>query len=177
MKNFIDGNSIYLRILEENDVNGPYSLWLNHPIITEFNSHGRFPISEKQLLDYVISKNNSSTDLVLAVIAKDSNKHIGNIGLQNINWIDKNAEIAFLLGDLEYTGKGIMFQAGTLLINHGFKVLNLNRIYCGTSSKNIGMQKLAKKLNMDKEGVRKEAIYKNGEYIDIIEYGVLSKSI
>ena len=177
MKNFIDGDSIYLRALNENDVNGPYSLWLNDPIINEYNSHGRFPISEKQLLDYVISKTKSSSDLVLALIAKDSNKHIGNISLQNINWIDKNAEIAFLLGDLEYTGKGIMFQAGTLLINHGFKVLNLNRIYCGTSSKNIGMQKLAKKLNMNKEGVRKEAIYKNGKYIDIIEYGILSKII
>jgi RimJ/RimL family protein N-acetyltransferase len=66
-----------------------------------------------------------------------------------------------------------MFEAGTLLINHAFKSLNLHRIYCGTSSDNIAMQKLAIKLGMAQEGLRKEAIYKNGNYSDILEYGLL----
>ena len=175
MTNFIDGNKIYLRTLESNDVRGPYSFWLNDPNITAYNSHGRFPMSIEMLLDYVNSAKSSKVNLVLAVVAKDTNKHIGNISLQNINWIDRNAEIAFILGDKSYWGKGIMLEAGNLLINHGCNVLNLHRIYCGTSSENIGMQKLAKKLNMKKEGLRKEAIFKMGQYFDIVEYGILKK--
>ena len=37
------------------------------------------------------------------------------------------------------------------------------------------MQKLALKLGFEQEGVRKEALFKNGHYIDIIEYGKLNK--
>jgi RimJ/RimL family protein N-acetyltransferase len=60
-----------------------------------------------------------------------------------------------------------------LIVDYGFDRLNLHRIYCGTLEGNEGMKKLAVKLNMQKEGVRREAIYKQGQYLDIIEYGVL----
>jgi RimJ/RimL family protein N-acetyltransferase len=35
------------------------------------------------------------------------------------------------------------------------------------------MQKLAKKMKMLQEGVRRQAMYKMGKHVDIIEYGVL----
>ncbi|PTS95975.1 N-acetyltransferase [Pedobacter sp. HMWF019] len=171
---FLAGNNIYLRGLEEKDVDGNYSIWLNDPDITSFNSHGRFPMTKNKLKDYVNHTSGSHNMLVLAVIDKETETHIGNISLQGINWIDRNAEIAFLLGEKAYWGKGVMYEAGALILDHAFTVLNLHRIYCGTSSENIGMQKLALKLGMEQEGIRKEAIYKQGEYHDIIEYGLLS---
>lgn len=172
-KHFIDGNNIYLRELSIDDLNGDYPRWLNDPEITIYNSHGRFPMTNDKLSSYITSINLSNSNLVLAIVSKKYNKHIGNISLQNINWIDRNAEIAFLLGDKDFWGKGIMSEAGKLLISHGFGVLNLHRIYCGTSSENIGMQRLAEKLRMTKEGERKEAIYNKGKYHNIVEYGLL----
>lgn len=174
---FLNGDQIYLRVLNEEDVNGNYATWLNDPEVTAFNSHGRFPMTKDKLLNYVIHSKSSQTDLILAVVDKALNRHIGNVSLQNINWIDRNAEVAFLLGDRDYWGKGIMHDAGRLIVNHGFKLLNLHRIYCGTSAENIGMQKLAKKLGMTEEGIRKDAIFKHGRYFDIVEYGILSGKI
>jgi RimJ/RimL family protein N-acetyltransferase len=171
---FLEGENIYLRSLNSTDVDGNYSLWLNDQDITAFNSHGRFPMTKEKLSSYIDDSRSSKYDIILAVVDKTSLKHIGNISLQNINWLDRNAEIAFLLGDKAFWGKGVMYEAGTLLINHGFKALNLHRIYCGTSSENLGMQKLAEKLKMKKEGLRKEAIFKRGQYFDIVEYGILS---
>jgi len=173
---FLKGSSIGLRRLNTIDVAGNYDNWLNDPEITKYNSHGRFPISRENLNEYVINVNNSKNTLILAVIDIDSKLHIGNIGLQNINWIDRNAEIAFLLGEKRFWGKGVMVEAGLILIRHGFNSLNLHRIYCGTSSQNIGMQKLALKLGMIQEGVRKEAIFKDNKYYDIIEFGILKKN-
>lgn len=170
---FLTGDFVYLRILNENDIEGNYALWLNNPVITNFNSHGRFPMTVEKLKEYVKSSQLSNSSLVFAVVDKETDEHIGNISLQNINWIDRNAEIAFLLGERKYWGKNIMFEAGKLLIKHGFNMLNLHRIYCGTSSENKGMQKLANKLEMREEGVRRSHLFKNGEYHDIIEYGVL----
>lgn len=170
---FIKGSQVSLRVLTEDDIQGNYQFWLNDPEVVKYNAHGRFPQTPDKLKDYVRSALNSNAALVLAVVDIESQKHIGNISLQSINWIDRNAEIAFLLGETEYSGKGVMLEAGQLLIRHGFEALNLHRIYCGTSAENIGMQKLAAKLGMHEEGIRRDAIFKNGKYINIIEYGLI----
>jgi ribosomal-protein-alanine N-acetyltransferase len=111
---------------------------------------------------------------VLAVCDKQNDKHIGNISLQSISWVDRSAEIAFVLGEKEYWGKGVMLEAGKMILDHGFNMLNLHRIHCGTTSDNQGMQKLAEKLGMEKEGVRKEALFNNGKFHDVIEYGIMN---
>lgn len=170
---FLKGKSIYLRPLHAEDIEGNYRFWLNDEEVVYFNSHGRFPQTPDKLKDYIKSVYSSNDNLVLAIIDIKSTKHIGNISLQKIQWIDRNAEIAFLLGEKDFQGRGIMFEAGKILLEHGFKTLNLHRIYCGTSSENERMQKLAIKLGMTMEGVRKEAFYKNGKYLDMIEYGIL----
>ena len=124
-------------------------------------------------IDYVQSVSSSNNDLVLAIVYKNNNIHIGNISLQNINWVDRSAEIAFILGEIDYWGKGIMLEAGKLILNHAFKALNLHRVYCGTSINNFGMIKLARKLGMKKEGVRRDAIFNNNNYYDLIEFGII----
>ena len=174
---FLKGKIVHLRALTVNDIEGNYRYWLNDEEVVHFNSHGRFPLTQDKLKDYVQSVYRSDNNLVLAVIDNKSCKHIGNISLQKIQWIDRDAEIAFLLGEKDFHGKGIMFEAGNILINHGFNALNLHRIYCGTSSENIGMQKLAVKLGMTQEGVRKEAFFKNGKYLDLVEYGILRTQV
>jgi ribosomal-protein-alanine N-acetyltransferase len=170
---FLEGTTIFLRPLDKADVEGNYSKWMNDKYITQFNSHGIFPATKESLLNYISSLNDSAKSMVLAIVTKDKQFHIGNISLQEINWVNRSAELAFLLGEKEFWGKGIMYEAGMLIISHAFNALNLHRIYCGTSIENIGMRKLATKLGMQEEGIRKQAIYKNGRYLDIIEYGMV----
>src|SRR3989339_2256942 len=115
---FLAGEHIYLRILNERDIEGNYAIWLNDPEITAFSSHGRFPMTVEKLKEFVKGSYLSNSCLVFAIIHKETDEHIGNISLQCISWIDKSAEIAFLLGEKRYWGKNIMFEAGSLLINH-----------------------------------------------------------
>ncbi len=170
---FLEGESIYLRPLSIEDVEGNYAYWLNDQEIVQFNSHGKFPMTVPMLKAFVESTSRATHAVVLAIIDKATDAHIGNISLQAINWQDRNAEIAFLLGERSFWGKGVMKQAGKLMIDHAFNALNLHRVHCGTSSANMGMQKLAIKLGMNEEGVRKEAIYNHGKYHDIIEFGII----
>ncbi len=172
---FLKGEKVQLRPLNEKDVEGNYRYWLNDPEIVRYNSHGRFPMTPEKLLDYVRSVSHSTTMIVLAIEDAASGVHVGNISLQGINWIDRSAEIAFVLGEKDAWGRGIMYEAGQLMIRHAFDVLNLHRVHCGTSADNIGMQKLAEKLGMEKEGTRKEAIFNNGGYRDVIEFGLLNR--
>lgn len=175
MKNrvFIEGDNIYLRILCSDDINRNYIHWFEDKEVCRMNSHYRFPYSEERIKEYIDSVNSSDKQLVLAIIDKKTNSHIGNVSLQNINYINRSAEFAIIIGEKDYWGKGMGEKCAQLIISHGFIELNLNRIYCGTLEKNKGMITLAEKIGFKKEGVRRKAEFKSGIYLDIIEFGLL----
>jgi len=169
----LKSKNIYLRALSPEDANGNYPSWLNDEKISTYNSHYTFGYTKEQALEYINSSIGSRTNLILAITDIESNRHIGNVALQNINWINRSAEFAILIGEKDFASKGIGKEAMGLILEHGFSALNLHRIYCGTPVTNDAMRALAKKFNMREEGLRKEAFYKNGAYFDIIEYGLL----
>jgi RimJ/RimL family protein N-acetyltransferase len=157
----------------EEDLTEVYLQWLNDEEICAFNSHAIFPNSMGKMKEYFNKVQSSNNDVILAIIHSDTGKHIGNVTLQNINWVYRNAEFAILLGDKDFWGNGYGEEAAILIVQYGFYRLNLHRIYCGTISGNSGMIKLADKLKMKEEGVRRMAVFKNGQYRDVIMYGVL----
>lgn len=172
-KVFLEGERLYLRPLETKDIDDEYQQWFNDAQVCEFNSHHRFPNYKENMEDYVNGVVQSKTSLVLAIVDKETNKHVGNVSLQNIDQLNQNAEFAIVIGDKESWGKGFGKEAAKMIIQHGFNELNLHRIYCGTSSENIGMQRLAEFLGFEKEGLNKEAMYKHSKFVDIISYGLV----
>ncbi|MCB2297184.1 GNAT family N-acetyltransferase [Clostridium tagluense] len=172
---FLYGENMYLRALSEQDIFNNYKYWFNDDEVCRGNSHHRFPKNEESLKKYIVESNIEINRIVLAIIEKNEEIHIGNVSLQNINYFNRSAEFAVIIGEKEYWGKGYGKEATALIINHGFNTLNLNRIYCGTYSNNVGMQQIAFSLGFKQEGLRREADYKEGKYIDVIEYGLLKK--
>ena len=170
---FLVGERVYLRPLLDRDAAGSYPFWLNDHDVCQGTSHHIYPYSRENALEYIVQSHDVQKALVLAMVLRENDKHIGNIALQRLNWIYRTAEFAILLGDKTEWGKGYALEAARLLIKHGFTALNLNRIECATFDNNEGMKKLALTLGMKQEGVRREAAYKNGEFLDIVEFGVL----
>ncbi|MBI5412979.1 GNAT family N-acetyltransferase [Candidatus Peregrinibacteria bacterium] len=170
---FLIGKKLYLRIIEPTDLNEVYEQWFNNEEVCQFNSHHRFPHYLENLKEYYEQVIKTGKNVVLAIIDKKTNQHIGNISLQDIDYIDRSADLSIIIGNKAYWKKGVGNEACKLLLHHGFSALNLHRITCGTSVKNIGMQKLAEQLGFIKEGIFREALYKNGAYEDILKYGLL----
>lgn len=171
---FLKSQRIGLRPLQPEDARSPYVDWLNDPDVCDGNDHHRLPYGIDRARDYIAAAGASRADLILAIEMLDSGAHIGNIALQNINFIHRSAEFSILIGNREFWGTGCGIEAGTLLVRHGFQELNLQRIGCGTPSYNEGMIKLALALGMKEEGRRRSAFFKHGEYHDLIEFGVLA---
>lgn len=170
---FLVGNYVYLRGLRLEDVERNYVNWLNDAEVCQYNSHHVFPFSMQEAEEYARSTFHSRNSLVLAIILKKGDLHIGNITLKNIDNVSRRAEFAIVMGEKKLWGRGYSKEAAFLMVNHGFMEMNLHRIYCGTSIDNISMQKLAEYLGMKKEGRRRDDLFKNGQYRDIVEYGVL----
>ena len=172
---------LYVRPFEKEDITEQYRGWFHDVNVTFYNSHGLFPYTKDQMNRF-LAQLESSDDIVWAVISKfdhigkisDPN-HIGNISLQRIDWINRTAEFACVFGEKEYWGKGYCTEAAKLLFRHGFDRLNLHRIFTGTAATNIGMRKVAGKLGMMHEGTFRDAVFLNGEYVDVSEYSILSQ--
>lgn len=176
MKNvFLMGERVYLRPLTLEDLVGNYMFWLNDPDVNRQNSHHIFPYSRDNLESYIKNAYIIKDQLPLAIIDKQEDKHIGNITLSDIDYINRRSDWGIIIGERDYWNKGFSKEASFLLLNHAFDSLNLHRIYSGTTVENIGGQKLMESMGMIKEGIRREHIYKNGKYIDIVEYGVLRR--
>jgi len=170
---FLQTKNLYLRPLIPSDADGPYLRWFNDVEVCRYNSHHAFPYGREGALSYIESMRTSKTDLVLAMVQKSDDRHIGNIALEGIDWVHRGAEFAIVLGERDCWGKGYSKEAGSVLVRHGFYTLNLNRICCGTPAGNLPMRRLAEGIGMKEEGMRVQAMFKNGEYLDVVEYGMI----
>lgn len=169
---FLTGERIVLRPLSLADADGPYPGWFNDPVVCRYNSHHVYPYSREQAIEYIRSAA-GGPDLVLAIVDRQTGAHVGNVSLQEIDQRSRTAEFAIVVGDRGVWGKGLGTEAAWLILDHGFRELNLRRVAAGTLAANTGMRKLAERLGMREEGVRRQAMYKDGEYHDIVEFGVL----
>ncbi|MBN1927805.1 MAG: GNAT family N-acetyltransferase, partial [Prolixibacteraceae bacterium] len=87
-------------------------------------------------------------------------EYAGNIGLHvGEDVYRKSAEIGYFLGE-PYWNKGIMTKAVKLIVEYGFKHLDIVRIYTGVFDYNHASQKVLEKCGFTKEAVFKKAIYK-----------------
>lgn len=164
--------SYYVRPLIENDIEGPYSTWFQDQEVCQYNSHGKLFKNKEYFREY-IAQINSPNHVVWAMCYQEDHKHIGNISLQRISWIDRTAELAIILGDKQHWGRGVGRLAARELLRHGFNKLNLERVYCGTAGTNSAMQALALSLGMILEGTQRGHIFLDGDRVDCLFYGIL----
>ena len=146
----------FCEVYDNKSIHSDYKFWFNRPEVVSKNSHGLFPYSPdtdiKETLQYDESR------IIWSILVKGP-KHIGNVSLQRIDLINRSAEIAIVIGEPDYYGKGVATFAVKEICEHGFKKLGLNRIWSGTAATNIGMQKVFEKLGFKKEGIFKEAMF------------------
>lgn len=170
---FLKGGRITLRSISPEDKK-LFLIWHNDPEMRN-DIGGVFPFTEH---DYIAICNASGIEMPLnvwfAVCLDDS--LIGIAGLHNIKYIQRNAEIALLIGDSKYRNKGYGTCILELLVGYAFHTLNLHRVYEIIFSENIPSIHLAEKCSFVREGILHEANYWNGVYRDVVLYARLNPS-
>ncbi len=174
-QSFLAGERLYLRALEPADAEGPYVGWFNDAEVCRGNSHHVYPYTPEAARAYIERARQTRDDLILAMVVREGHRHIGNLALEGIHRVNRSADFAIMVGERDTWGKGYAKEAAVLLIGHGFEALNLHRVSCGTFEDNEGMRRLALALGMKEEGRRRQAVFKNGRYVDVIEFGILAE--
>lgn len=169
------GDDVYLRGLTEDDADGSYLNWLNDQEVTKYLESGFFPYSKSNLKEYIISKSFRSDAVMLAIVEKKSERHIGNVKLEPINWIHRTAEFGILIGEKDVHGKGYGTQVLRLILDYAFFTLNLRKITLGVVAENTAAVRLYKKMGFVIEGTLKEQSFHNGHYCDTYRMGLFKK--
>lgn len=170
---FISGEKLYLKGLEKEDLKGNMFRWANDSEVTYYMYTGLKPNSMDVLEKEYDQLIHSDKDVIMAIIDKKTDAHIGNVGLYSINWLYRSAEYRILIGEKEYWGKGYGVETANLIIKYGFSKLNLNKIWLGVNAANKAAVKSYKKSGFIEEGVLRQEIYRNSTYYDAIRMSIL----
>lgn len=170
----IEGERMILRELTPEDVTERYVCWMNDSDITQFLETRFQPCTKETLTVYVEEKQFDSNSAFLGMILKKDRRHIGNIKLGPINWIHSIGSIGIMIGEKECFGKGYATEAIGLVVDFAYSRLNLHKLTSGCYENNRGALRAFKKNGFVIEGVRKQHAVFCGEFIDVIELGLIN---
>ena len=107
------------------------------------------------------------------IVTLDNDIVIGTVGLENINFISRSAELGIFIGDEKYRNNGFGKEAINLILEYGFKYLNLHSIYLSLLAINERAHKCYLKCGFKDIGYKREAIFLNGKYYDRLYMDIL----
>ena len=170
----IVGDRIYLspRGVSDEEIE-KFTEWMNDFQVTDFigrSSQVVTSMAEKEWLENS-SKNTDSRNF--NIIDLNNNKLIGTIGLDKFNWIERSAVLGIFIGDKEFRDNGYGTEAIKLLLEYGFKYLNLHSIRLDLISVNERAHKCYLKCGFVDTGCSREEIFLNGKYYDKLHMDIL----
>jgi [ribosomal protein S5]-alanine N-acetyltransferase len=169
----LKAEQIFLRPITLNDVNSNYLAWLNDPDVMQGIATSGYTL--ENLRTYVSERILNPNVVFFAICSNDTHEHIGNV---KIDFHDKNAnlsELGLLIGDKNYWGRGIGYEACKLALDYGFNQLKLRKIYLAVYENNPNAKKLYEKLGFKLEGTLRKHVAVNGVYYDKYLMGIFKE--
>jgi RimJ/RimL family protein N-acetyltransferase len=176
---FIEGVNINLCPPNIKHVN-LYTKWNNSPKVRKnpysYRTRYEFPQNVEEVKKMFDPKEERfRSEIYFEIWHKADEKPIGYTGLIRIRWHDRSALLIYLIGEIEYWGKGLATEAAKLVVDYGFNELNLNKINASTYAPNQSSVKIIENNGFKHELTLRKEIYMNGIYVDILKYSILKK--
>lgn len=163
---------VFLRALELDDLERTHK-WHNDPDLYS-SLTGTFRYVSMSAERKWIEKKAEFNDceISLAICESKTKRHIGNIYLREISWIDRRAGLAIFIGEKDARSKGYGQSAVKQLVRYAFDELNLQKISLPVLVDNAVAQHIYEKCGFTIEGTLKRHVYKNGQFKDVLVMGI-----
>lgn len=153
------------------------------PLITEWFSDTEtlgfireeavYPQSEKETEEWYEKIRDSRDSYHFLIRLNEDNRAIGIVNLKRLNFKSRWAIFGIIIGEKDCWNKGYGTEATRLMVRYGFWELNLNRIELAVVAFNERAIHSYEKLGFQREVVKRQALYRGGEYHDTIIMGLL----
>ena len=172
----IYGERIRFRAPERADI-PLFVRWLNDPEVIE-GLLIALPLShadEEGWFDGMLKRDQTEHPLTIEVRQGDLWITVGNCGFHNIDWRCRSCEVGIVIGEKAYWNLGYGTESMALVLKHGFQTLNMNRIALDVYEPNHRAIRAYEKAGFVLEGRKRQGMYKNGRFFDILQMSVLRK--
>ncbi len=159
----LKGSRLTLRAVTRDDL-PRYVHWLNDLQVIEHLSL-YLPMNIDDETEWYEGRHHRSDALNFAV-DDETGKHIGSVGLMNINPRVQSAELGIVIGDKTAWGRGYGTEAIGLLLEYAFNTLNLNRISLRVNADHPGAIKCYTRCGFVTEGEMRRAEFRAGRFIN-----------
>jgi RimJ/RimL family protein N-acetyltransferase len=163
------GKKCYLSPMDTNDA-GKFTEWLNDlemtVNLTLYNSVINIE-NEKMFLENLSKEHNYS------IIDISTDELIGTCGFVDLDHLNQTGEVGIFIGNKDYWNKGYGTEALTLLLDYGFKALNLHNVLIRVYSFNERAKRCYEKIGFKTIGKRREALRRGRKTYDIILLDIL----
>lgn len=166
---YLEGDGLTLHTIEEEDL--PFLRdTINDPAVRA-GLLFRPPLNlaqEREYFEGVVS-GDGSVNLLVCVDGEPA----GTIGLEKIEEVNGSAEIGLFLTE-EFWGGGHGTEAARVITEYAFGERRLHRVYARVRADNEASARIWEKLGYRHEATHREAVFHEGEHVDLELYAALA---
>jgi len=170
-----ESSRVLFRKMTEEDA-AVYHTWRNDMEVmrTTNPSLDLFTYAEtRQFVEQVILGSDTSKSYM--ILDKESGRPIGITSLIQLDYKNRSAECILDIGEKEFWGKGYGNESLRLLLNYAFLELNLHRVSLRVFAFNDKAVALYEKIGFKREGISRQAVFREGQWHDILHMGILQE--
>ena len=175
---YLVGKDIRLVKFTDRFIIPKYIDWLNDQSVNKYLSTGRIPVSKDEIsnindhcnimfavMTHIVVESDTGVDLLAA--GDSFSKFIGTISIHAIDWINRNGNIGYMIGDKHYWGAGLATETVGLISDYALNRLNLHKVEAGVTFGNKGSIRVLEKNGFKEYGIIPEEHYLEGKYYDV----------
>ena len=162
----LEGDKVYLSPMSTEDAE-TYCRWLNDPLVSG-NIAGAARVDSLTTEKEYIEKVHKNKSHLYAIVLKETDTLIGNIGIEEIDNTSRTAALGLFIGDEEHRGTGYGSEALRLACRYAFDRLNLHSLHLWVFSFNERAMNVYKKVGFREVGRMRESYFLDGKYHDSI---------
>lgn len=106
-----------------------------------------------------------------AITDKANGQLFGAISLSHHS-LFQHGEMAYWIGE-KYWGKGYGTEVAKAIVEFAFEVKQLHKVFARYFASNPASGRIMEKIGMIQEGILKDHIVKDGQYEDLVYYGII----
>ena len=169
------GTHIYLDALERKDMEELGKCWRSLDLTQYLSQDAIFPFTPEDEMEWFDHVRKDKSSYVFAVRLRSDGSAIGTASLFEINWRIRKCVFGIAIGYPEQYGKGYGTEALRVILRYAFLELGLNRVQLHVYEFNKRAMRSYEKVGFVKEGVLRDAVYREGRYWDEVVMAILRR--
>jgi len=165
----LNGPNILLRGLELTDVSELMKHWNSVEVKRFLFVSGPHSIQEEEeWIKYTWRERKEGKSFIFAIVYREKDLFIGNIEIRIMNQTSRRGNIGIVIFNQSYWSRGFGTESIQILLKYAFETLNLNSVELEVFANNPRAQRCYEKSGFKEMGVRREAVFVEGQYVDSI---------